>query len=417
MFMTSLFGLQLNSFVLDIFLAILFLFFVIRFLLKNKKNVKFDRMIFPFLYAFLYRGVFGIKWMKKFVKKHKEGVRLFGLIGIGIGFLGIFLSALMLFYVAWQIIFQPKVASVAPFLPFTEVPVLGYISFSHWVITIFIVVLIHEAAHGLVAISHGLKIKKTGFGLFAIFIPFLPVAFVEPDEEELKSSPDYVQYSIFSAGPMANFLLMIPLGLILLLIINPVESGITEDLGFSFNTIENETYPAFLAGIPSNVPFNYINNDSVYSMKDFYSTLIYSKPNQNLTLSYFNESSGKFEYNYSVTLIANPDGLNSGFLGVNQIHDYRVVKDEFEFFGKFFSWFKGLINLLFQITFSLGLINLFPAVFTDGGRMFSLALSKVSKNKKLNSLIVSFLGIFFLVLIIFSMITHFTGNPFSAIFG
>jgi hypothetical protein len=84
-----------NSFTWDIILGIVFLIFIAIFLIKNKKNVKLEKMVFPLLYAILYRGKFGIAWMEKFVKKHKESVKLFGLISIGVGF---FLMLFFLFF-------------------------------------------------------------------------------------------------------------------------------------------------------------------------------------------------------------------------------------------------------------------------------------------------------------------------------
>lgn len=402
-----------NPFTWDIILALIFLALMAIFLVKNKKNVKLEKMAFPLLYAILYRGKFGINWMEKYAKKHKEAIKLFGLISIGIGFIGMIAATLLIIYVAYQLIFQPQAASVAPFLPFVEVPVLGYISFSHWIITIFIIVIVHEGAHGIVSLAHGLKVRNTGFGLFAIFIPFLPAAFVEPDEEKIKKSSDVAQYSIFAAGPMSNFVLMIPLWLIFILLLNPIEANITEDVGFSFAVLENETYPAYLAELPSNVPFNQINGEEQLSSSEFFRELTWSKPGQNLTIGYFNKTSNQLDYEYTMKLIESPDNPNSGFLGIYGLYDFYEIKDFAKPYASFFSWLKGLLLLLFEITFSLGLINLFPAMFTDGGRMFSLALDKISKNKKRNQKIISGLGLFFLILILFAFITHFTGNPFS----
>lgn len=402
-----------NPLTWDIILALIFLVGISIFLIKNKKDVKLEKMAFPLFYAILYRGNFGIKWMEKFAKKHTEKIKLFGLISVGVGFIGMVGAVILMIYVAYQLIFSPSVASVAPFLPFTEVPVLGYISFSHWIITLLVIVIVHEGGHGIVSLAHGLKVKKTGFGLFAIFIPFLPAAFVEPDDKKINKASDVVQYSIFAAGPMANFILMIPLILIFLLVLNPIESNITEDVGFSFNVIDNATYPAHIANISSNLPFNQVNGVEMYSMADFYRELTWSKPGDSLNLGYLNQSTNSLSYNYTVSLIANPDNPNSGFLGVHSIYDYKQVKSFALPFSGIFSWVKGLMLLLLEITFSLGLINLFPAMITDGGRMFSLALDRTSKNKERNKKIVAALGMFFLILILFAFVTYFTGNPFA----
>jgi len=406
-----------NPVFLDIILAVIFILLISYFLYRNRKSVKLEKILFPVLYAFLYRGKFGINWMEKKSKKHKESLKLFGYISIGFGFIGMIAAIFLILFVAFQLIFKPRTASVAPFLPFVDVPILGYISFSHWIITIFVIVLIHEAAHGLVALAHGLKIKSTGFGVFAIFAPLLPAAFVEPDEKKIEKQPDVVQYSIFAAGPISNFVLMIPLLLILLFIINPIESQITNHNGFTFDVIQNSDYPAYTQGINNGTIFNSLNGIKVISVDEFYIELQGSGPNQNIVLAYYDDFEEPPIYSYELTLIENPDNSRVGFLGVIGLRNSVEIKQFALPFAPFFSWFKGLIMLMFDITFSLGLINLFPASITDGGRMFNLALSRISQNKKLNKIIVSSFAIFFLVIIFFALITFFTGNPFTLFFG
>lgn len=417
MFMSILERFSDTAFVADIAMAFVFALVLGIFLYRNRAQVKFERMLFPIIYSFLFRGKFGIKWMEKFVNKHKEGVKLFGYISIGVGFLGMFAALVLIVYVAVQMVFKPKAASVAPFLPFVDVPVLGYISFSHWIITIFVIVIVHEAAHGLVAIAHGLKVKNTGFGVFAIFLPLVPAAFVEPDDKKIAKKSDVTQYSIFAAGPMANFVLMIPLLLIVLLVINPIEGVMTEQDGFTFDVIQNESLPAYMAGIKDGMVFNQFNSKDVATIEDFYREIFWLKPGVTFTMGYYNESSGLLAYEYSITSVPNPDDEKKGFIGITGMRNNVMVLEEAQPYAGIFSWFKGLIILMFDITFSLGLINLFPASITDGGRMFSLALDMVSKNKKLNKRIVSALAVFFLFVIFFALVTFFTGNPFALIFG
>lgn len=405
-----------NAFTWDILLALFFVVVMAYFLYRNRKSVKLEKILFPVLYAFLYRGKFGIKWMEEKARKHREAIKLFGYISIGFGFVGMIAAIALIIFVAFQLIFKPATASVAPFLPFVEVPLLGYISFSHWIITIFVIVLVHEAAHGLVALAHGMKIKNTGFGIFAIFAPLLPAAFVEPDEKKIKEKSDVVQYSIFAAGPMSNFVLMIPLLLIMLLIINPIELNITEQKGFTFDIIEDDEFPAYLAGIESGTVFNSLNGDEITDIESFYRELYWTKPGQEITLAFYSDFNLDPDYEYSLTLIGNPDSPENGFMGINMLRNSVEIIESAKGYAQLFSWFKGLIMLMFQITFSLGIINLFPASITDGGRMFSIALDKISKNKKRNQKIISAFAIFFMIIIFFALITYFTGNPFSLIF-
>ncbi len=419
-----------TALIIDIILATIFILFIGYYLFKNKKNVKMERIAFPLLYAFLYRGDFGIERMKRFAQKHKEAIKIFGYCSIGFGFFGMILAVLMIAYVVYSLVTAPQVQAVAPFLPFVDIPVLGYISFTHWILTIFLIVLVHEAAHALVILSNGLKLKNTGFGLFAIFVPFLPAAFVEPDEKQIEKQSDVIQYSISAAGPMANFVLLIPLLLISLLIINPIESKITDTNGVAFDVLQNESYPMYAAGIENGTVILGIDGKVITDKNVLSDELVYVHPGQNVTFLLLNKSDSNNNslinnngselnpkaYNKTLTLVANPNDARSGFMGITNIHDNVLIKEGAKPYSGLFSWFKGLIILMTEITLSLGIINLFPASITDGGRMFNIALNRVSPNKKWNKRVILFLALVFIGIILFSFITYFTGNPFALFF-
>lgn len=401
--------------IIDISLAVIFLIIMLVFLYRNKQNVSFEKMLFPFFYSFLYRGKFGIKWMENNVKKFKEFWKLYGLVGIGVGFIGMLFAFILIIYMTYSLIFKPQEQAVAPFLPFTSVPGLGYITFSHWIIAIFIIVVIHEASHALVALAHDLKIKNTGFGVFAIFVPFLPAAFVEPDEKELKKASDVAQYSIYAAGPFSNFLLMIPIFLLVAFLIPPVEMGIFTQEGFSFDPIiDANNYPASLINMTPGLTFNRFNNETFDSIVGPYEIMTSMVPNQTVNFGYYNETSHKYDYFYEVITTEHPNNGQQGFLGINNLRTVFVPKPGFSILSEVLSWFKGLLQILFTVTFAIGLINLFPAGMLDGGRMFNLALSKLVKDKKKVEKLASFLALFFWIVILFGFVTYFTGNPFKA---
>jgi membrane-associated protease RseP (regulator of RpoE activity) len=396
-----------NAFTWDIIFAFAFIVFFAIYIYVNRKAVTFEKMLFPVLYAFLFRGQFGVPWMKRIVKKHSELIKLYGYCSIGFGFLGMFLAILMMLFLVWELFNNPSTQAVAPFVPFVSIPVLGYISFSHWIITLFIIIVVHEAAHGLVALAHGIPLKHTGFGIFAVVIPFIPGAFVEPDEKKMAKHSDVVQYSVLAAGPMANFVLVIPLLIISLLFIGPIEGAITDHNGFTFDVIENETYPMHIAGIESDTAFNYINDIQTVDAQVFFNELQRTRAGENVTIG-FND-----DYEYTITTIQHPEVAGTGFVGINRLRNAVEIKEGAKPYAPLFSWFKGLINLLFTITISLGIINLFPAAITDGGQMAKLALSRLSKNKERNNKLLAGLAIFFLIVILYSIITFFTGSPLA----
>ena len=52
----------------------------------------------------------------------------------------------------WNLVTSPvSQPGVALVLPFTNVPGVGYLSFFHWIIAIFLLAIVHEFAHGIVA--------------------------------------------------------------------------------------------------------------------------------------------------------------------------------------------------------------------------------------------------------------------------
>jgi membrane-associated protease RseP (regulator of RpoE activity) len=408
----------MNYYIFDGILALLFLIFLAYFLVKNKKQVSLEKMLFPLFYAFLYRGQFGIKTLEKFANKFKEWIKIYGYVSIGVGFIGIILAFAMIIYVAIRLVFVPTSKEVAPFLPFTSVPGLGYISFLHWIIAIFIIVIVHEASHAIVAMAHGLKIKNTGFGLFAIFVPFLPAAFVEPDEKEVKKKSDVVQYSIFAAGPMSNFVLMIPIILMLIFAFPAIENKISEPVGFSFDAInDSNNYPALLVNLKEGQTFNTFNGLEYNNISGPYNSMTCLSPNSTVTFGYYNSTLGNYSLFYKLKTTNHPDFSSKGFLGINNLHTVYDVKSQYKLFEPIFSWLKGLFEILFVVTFAIGLINLFPAGMIDGGRMFMLALFNITKDKKKTEKIASILAAFFWTVILFSFITYFFGNPFSLIFG
>src|SRR3972149_3862829 len=110
-------------------------------------------------------------------------------------------------------------AVLSPVLPGVKIPGSEiYIPFWQGIISIFIVILVHEASHGFVSSAFKIKIRSTGIG----FLGPLPLAFVEPDEEKLKKESDVVKYSIFAAGPFSNVLLALAALALLSFVVAPI---------------------------------------------------------------------------------------------------------------------------------------------------------------------------------------------------
>ncbi len=395
---------------LQIIAAVLFVVFLIVFLIIKRKNIQIQKILFPIFYLILYRSNFGVKFMDRFAKKHRELVKFFGYSCIGLSIIGLIFISVNIILLIWQLISAPAVTQpgVALVLPFTNVPGIGYLSFSQWIISIFILAVVHEFAHGIVAKANGLKIKSSGFAFLALLAPIIPAAFVEPDEKKLVKSSNVKQYSVFAAGPIVNIILALLILLALPYVANPArlapfEGKITEPIGFSLD-LTNETLPAALAGIKDGMIINFFNDQRITTANPFLEKMYYCVgPGETITLSAEDKT-------YTMTTVP-IDGR--GMIGVTNFKNERRVKSQYKFIKPVFYWFKDLFKWLFLLNFFIGLFNLLPLGIVDGGRILNTFLQSNVKDKEKARKIWSFISLFFLLLLLFGLLTTYLGNPFA----
>src|SRR3989338_644264 len=96
-------------------------------------------------------------------------------------------------------------------------------SFLHWIISLFIIAIIHEFSHGVIARVYNIKIKSSGFA----FLGPIPAAFVEPDEKKMEKSSAKAQLSILAAGSFSNILLAL-LVILILFFVSPFTNSLLE---------------------------------------------------------------------------------------------------------------------------------------------------------------------------------------------
>ena len=165
---------------------------------------KFER---PASFIFLLKTKIGLNLMDKVSSKLRTIIKVLGYMGVFLAYLGFFFVSYILVQSAYDIIIdKPGAVGGSPVIPGLPIAGLG-IRFPlviGW-LSLFIIMVVHEFSHGIVARAHNVKIKSSGLAFFG---PILG-AFVEPDEEELIKEKHRVQHSIFAAGPVANFVLWI----------------------------------------------------------------------------------------------------------------------------------------------------------------------------------------------------------------
>ena len=144
-------------------------------------------------FIILYRMKWGLEWMDQFTRKFRQWIILLGYIGVGAGYVGLVVISYTLIKNLYDLIVNPAATSgVSVVLPGVSVPGMGILPFWYWLIAIFIIALVHEFSHGIVARAHQIKVKNTGI----VFFGPIMGAFVEPDENTLQKKSDIKQYSI-----------------------------------------------------------------------------------------------------------------------------------------------------------------------------------------------------------------------------
>ena len=347
----------------DIIFFIIFCFIAGFFLLKHKKNVKREGIII------LCRTKFGLNFIDKIVKRYPRFFNFLSNAFIIIAFIGMVVILFMLAFGNYKLAFMPtKEAAAAPFpvfpiLPWIRIPGLPMIYFTHWIIVIFIVAIVHEGFHGIFSRLNKVRLKSSGFG----FLGPIALAFVEPDEKQLSKKSAKAQLSVFSAGPVANLAAALLVFLIFSFVISPLYLAAIKEIKIAVINVEKDT-PAYAAGIEKEDIIS-INNINANNLSAFFLQL---KPNQKLNITIENK-------NKSVTLIttAHPANSSRGYIGVGVSY-----VPQFEGLGKIFPFALILFFWIWLANFFVGLVNLLPLWIFDGCRLFYIAALTRTKSKK-----------------------------------
>ena len=386
-----------SGFVLNNKLVIAFYLGAALFVYLNRKKFDFQLKIIA-----LYRAKWGIKLMDRMASRFRELIKLMGYISIGVGFVGMAVMVVGLFYFLYLTLTLPNSpATIAPVLPGVEIPGVPFkLPLIEGILAIFIVATIHEFAHGVVARAHDVKIKNTGVGMFGpVFI-----AFVEPDEKELSKKSDVVNYSIFAAGPVSNFFLFGIVFMAMFFVVAPLQDSLYPNQGISIVSVGEGT-PAEAAGLEKGAVYSMINDEPVMDTEELRNRLEHLRPGDRITV-------GNDTHEIPVTLGEHPADSSTPYLGIN-LQDNREGGSGFSF--SVLSWIGSFLTLVALLSLGIGLGNLIPLGPIDGGRMMQQALQKIKGKDSGNRILVK-MSIFLLVLILALMYPIFR-ETFRMIFG
>lgn len=348
-----------------------------------------------------------------FYRRTKRGVNLLDRIAKRLprfwnfyGWVGLFFGLISIPFVVWNIVisftqmFETGGTAGGPSLiapglsgETTLQSGISFIPVEYWVISIGILMVVHEMSHGIVARAEGMEVNSVGW----IVLGIIPGAFVEPKGENMlpqKGEDGEIQESeaegdglwdqgsltsqlkVLSAGSFANYItafLMAAAALGLFI-------TVTQPAGVTY--LAEDDMPAMNAGMNNGTLFS-IDGQEVRYGSDMQRLMQNYQPNDTVTL---NTSEGVFnvtlmERNNSAHIgvrIASGEGITSAFF--DMVHSNREIKDDFSDYSGFISWTLGGLQVIALLNFLIGLFNMLPIRPLDGGQIVAALIQEYAED-------------------------------------
>lgn len=329
------------------------------------------------VYSLVYKNQQVQSVLTRILGRTRRGIRVFADVSVVAGFL-------MMGFAFWFLISNISKFFVAPG-DFAQLTVLipgitltSSESIAYFLLSIPIVLIMHEGAHGIVATLEKIKIKTGGF---AVFIAMF-AGFVEPDEEEFKKAKKISKLRVIGAGATANVIFAFALGAILLtnpffalILPEPLLSAFYElpDGVLVLSIIEGSG--AERAGLLANDTITEINGIEILSPVDFQKAELV--PGDIADVSVLRDGQ---PLDFVVEIMPAPDDPERGLIGImrDNAFAYKPVFNFIEWNNPGLSMF---LLWLWMISFFIGVINMLPLPILDGGKFIhSIIDEKISEN-------------------------------------
>lgn len=397
--------------VLDFFINNLeftiFVLFLTIFVIYKRKNLEIVGS-FPIMYMMLYKTKLGLGAMKNWSQKHPNVFRYISYVSIFVGIVGMVLSFILMFYQLGIIVDQNLTAGGGFVLPIktdggldSSVPIF-YVPFWYWLIALFVLIVVHEFAHGVIAQRWGVKIKSSGFAFASLIVPIIPAAFVEPDEKQLNKKEWWQKIAVFGAGSLSNFIFGLLFLFLLVFAVNPVVDSTMEYDGIYFSDVMNQSGLTNY-NISSGLLVGINGNNSIEGIETGIQNL---SVNQSLDLSIKVDDNVE---TYSINTFAREDNSSMGMIGISGLEYNLVPKDDFEYLGDSVVIFSKLMSWLVLLNIAIGIMNLLPFWITDGGQI-AYTLFRKYFNEKVSNILFNLISFVTLILIIFTLFPNLLFN-------
>jgi len=342
-------------------------------------------------YSLTYKNTQVQTALSKMLTRTKRGIRVFADVSVVAGFL-------MMGFAFWFLLNNLSNFFVEP-TEFAELTVLipgvtltSVSAISYFLLSIPIVLVIHEGAHGIVATLEKIKIKTGGFAIFiALF-----AGFVEPDEKEFDDARKISKLRVIGAGATSNVIFAFALGAILLT--NPLFALILPEpfLEWFYDAPDGvgiisiiEGSGAEKAGLQKNDVITGIDGIAIITPVDFQKADL--KPGDTVTVTV--QRDGQL-LQLPVEIMPSPDDPDKGLVGI--MRDSAFYKPVYNFIewdpqvSMFLLW-------LWMISFFIGIINMLPLPILDGGKFIYTIIEKKASERKINAIMFSIYGITFVI--------------------
>ena len=354
------------------------------------------------VYSLVYKNKGVNSVLIKILSRTRRGIRVFADVSVIAGFLMMgyafyfLLNNISNFFVAQDEFSELTV--LIPGVTLTSAPAIAF-----FLLSIPIVLVMHEGAHGIVAALEKIKIKTGGFAIFiALF-----AGFVEPDEEEFNKAKKISKLRVIGAGATSNVMFAIVLGAIMLT--NPIFGMVLDSIPLFGEVILNVFYElsqgvlvlsiiensgAEQAGMQANDIITSINEIPIHGPVDF----PILNPGETASVTVLRDSQ---TLEFGVEIMPSPEDPKRGLIGIMRDNSspYKPVMN-------FIDWTNVDFNVsmfllwLWMISFFIGIINMLPLPILDGGKFIHTIIDKRISDNAVNGVM---WGIYAFTFVVFGL--------------
>jgi len=249
------------------------------------------------------------------------------------------------------------------------------------IVAIGIGVVVHETAHAIVALREGVKLRSWGIGILFL----MPIAFVEPDDNEFNRASVRSRLNIVSAGIFANALVALATFLVFQMVqyyVLPMYGNTTSVvIAASVDCsicIPSDVCPAKTFETPTIIYS--INSTRIYNTTQIEWILRHARMNTSIqiTLCSFDgrcRNTTVELYAYSKK-IWNTNKTMVPCLGMQMQNAIAFEKNGSVYINRWVIELLYYLNFVFMINLSLYALNSIPFIISDGSLFISIASEK-----------------------------------------